>query len=95
VRDVEKAGALLVQAAAASQNTALEKAFAAFTGLTPAMRKAVLGSIEILDRRSAERRTPSAYRRPAAHDCATWQGGTREGAARRLVVASHLRRSTG
>lgn len=49
LRDPDKAEALLLAAAAASKNVALEKAIAAFTGLAPAMRKALVSSIEIMD----------------------------------------------
>lgn len=48
-RDPEKAETLLLTAAAASNNVTLEKAIAAFTGLAPAMRKALVSSIEIMD----------------------------------------------
>jgi len=41
---------MLMAAAAASQNSDLKKAVAAFTGLTPATRKALVGSIEVFDR---------------------------------------------
>jgi hypothetical protein len=49
-RDIDKAESVLMAAAASSRNTALEKAFAAFTSLSPAIRKALLGAIEVLDR---------------------------------------------
>jgi hypothetical protein len=48
-RDIDKAETMLMVAAAASKNTALEKAFAAFADLSPAMRKSLLGAIEVLD----------------------------------------------
>jgi hypothetical protein len=48
-RDLRRAEALLTAAAAASKNVAIGKAFAAFTGLMPTMRRALLASIEILD----------------------------------------------
>lgn len=49
VRDPAKADALLMAAAAASKNVALEKAIATFTGLAPAMRQALVASIEVMD----------------------------------------------
>src|SRR5690606_25980139 len=48
-RDPDKAEALLLAAAAASKNVALEKAIVAFMGLAPAMRKTLVSSIEIMD----------------------------------------------
>jgi len=48
-REIEKADSILMNAAADSKNTALEKAFAAFSSLSPAIRKSLLGAIEILD----------------------------------------------
>ena len=49
-RNVEKAEAILMDAAAASNNASLEKAFSVLTGLAPALRRTLLESIEILDR---------------------------------------------
>jgi hypothetical protein len=49
LRDVEKAHDMLMAAAEASRNSDLEKAVAAFIGLTPAIRKALVGSTEVLD----------------------------------------------
>jgi hypothetical protein len=48
-RDPAKAEDLLMAAGAASKNQILAKAIAAFTGLTPEMRKALVASIEIID----------------------------------------------
>ena len=48
-RDPAKAEAMLVEAASASKNKALTKAIAAFTALTPEMRKALVDAIEIID----------------------------------------------
>jgi hypothetical protein len=49
VREPAMADALLMSAAAASKNVALEKAIAAFTGLASAMRQALVASIEVMD----------------------------------------------
>jgi hypothetical protein len=49
-RDVKKAEALLSSAAAASENMELQSAIHAFQALTPQMRLALLGAVEILDR---------------------------------------------
>jgi len=48
-RDPAKAEAMLVAAAEASKNVSLAKAIAAFTALTPEMRKALVAAIEIID----------------------------------------------
>lgn len=48
-RDPETAEALLIKAAAASENEDLKKAVAAFTELSPAIRKALVSAIEVLD----------------------------------------------
>ena len=48
-RDVEQAESILLKAAHASQSASLRKAFSAFVGLVPALRHALLESIEILD----------------------------------------------
>jgi hypothetical protein len=48
-RDSAKAEAMLVQAGAASENAALAKAIAAFTALTPEIRKTLVAAIEIID----------------------------------------------
>jgi hypothetical protein len=48
-RNPEQADALLMVAAAASTNATIKAAVAAFTGLTPGMRKALVSSIEVLD----------------------------------------------
>jgi hypothetical protein len=48
-RDPAKAEDLLMAVGAASENQILGKAIAAFTGLTPEMRKALVASIEIID----------------------------------------------
>lgn len=48
-RDPTKAEAMLMEAAGASKNASLTKAFAAFTALTPEMRKALVTAIEIVD----------------------------------------------
>lgn len=48
-RDPAKAEAMLVEAAGASRNAALIKAISAFTALTPAMRKALIAAIEVID----------------------------------------------
>lgn len=48
-RDSDEAEKLLIAASASSDNKKLEKAFEAFNTLTPAMRKALIGSIEVLD----------------------------------------------
>jgi hypothetical protein len=48
-RNIDEAEKLLLAASASSDNKELEKAFEAFNALTPAMRKALIGSIEILD----------------------------------------------
>ena len=49
-RDPVKAEAILLKAGGASKNTALAKAIAAFTVLTPEMRSALVAAIEIIDR---------------------------------------------
>lgn len=49
-RDPEAAEALLMKAAAASESEDLKKAVAAFTELSPAIRKALVSAIEVLDR---------------------------------------------
>jgi hypothetical protein len=48
-RNPAKAEAMLVAAAAGCENQTLAKAIAAFTALTPEMRKALVASIEIID----------------------------------------------
>lgn len=48
-RDPGKAEAILMEVAGTSQNAALSQAFLAFTELTPAMRKALLDTVEVLD----------------------------------------------
>ncbi|MFG1466202.1 ABC-three component system protein [Xanthobacter sp. DSM 24535] len=48
-RDPQAADALLMKAAAASENEVLKKAVAAFTGLSSAIRKELVGAIEVLD----------------------------------------------
>ena len=48
-RDPEAAEALLIKAAAASENESLNKAVAAFTGLSPAIRKELVSGVEVLD----------------------------------------------
>lgn len=48
-RDPAKAEAMLLAAAEASKNASLAKAIAAFTALTPEMRKALVAAIEIID----------------------------------------------
>jgi len=48
-RDPEAAEVLLMKAAAASENEGLKKAVAAFTELSPAIRKALVSAIEVLD----------------------------------------------
>ena len=48
-RDPAKAEAMLMEAAKASKNASLAKAIAAFTALTPEMRKALVTAIEIID----------------------------------------------
>lgn len=48
-RDPEKAEALLMAAAEASTNTSIAPAIAAFTGLTPGLRKELLSAVDILD----------------------------------------------
>lgn len=48
-RDPEAAEALLMKAATASENEGLKKAVAAFTGLSPAIRKELVSAIEVLD----------------------------------------------
>lgn len=49
VRNPDQAEATLLEVATTSQNVALAAAFAAFKSLTPAMRKAMLGAVEVLD----------------------------------------------
>jgi hypothetical protein len=49
IRDPEAAEALLMKAAAASENESLKKAVAAFTGLRPAIRKELVSGVEVLD----------------------------------------------
>ena len=48
-RDPATAEAILAKAASVSKNSALVEAIAAFTGLTPAMRKALVSAIEVID----------------------------------------------
>ena len=48
-RNAEAAEELLMNAGAASQNAALEKAVSAFKSLTPSIRKELVGAIEVLD----------------------------------------------
>ena len=48
-RDPDRAEAMLVKAAAATQNKALSTAVAALTALTPEMHKALVAAIEIID----------------------------------------------
>jgi len=48
-RDPARAEAILMEMAATSQNASLALAFEAFTELTPAMRTALLGAVEVLD----------------------------------------------
>lgn len=48
-RDPAKAEAMLMTAAEASKNASLGKAIAAFTALTPEMRKALVAAVEIID----------------------------------------------
>ena len=48
-RDPSRAEAMLVEAGSTSENSALDKAIAAFSALTPEMRKALVASIEIID----------------------------------------------
>lgn len=48
-RNPEKAETLLMQAAAASKNATLKKAVAVFAALTPAIRKELVGAIDVLD----------------------------------------------
>ena len=49
IRHPAKAEAMLIEAASASKNKVLTKAIAAFTALTPEMRKAVVAAVEIID----------------------------------------------
>ena len=48
-RDCAKAEAILLEAASASKNKTLANAIAAFSALTPEMRKALVAAIEIID----------------------------------------------
>jgi hypothetical protein len=48
-RDAKKAEAMLMESVGGLQNKTLEKAIAAFTGLTPGMRRALVDAIEVLD----------------------------------------------
>lgn len=48
-RDAGAAEALLMKAGAESENQSLKKAVAAFTGLSPAIRKMLVAAIEVLD----------------------------------------------
>ena len=48
-RDPARADAMLVQAGSASRNMVLVQAFGAFKALTPEMREALVGAIEIID----------------------------------------------
>lgn len=49
IRDPEMADALLLKAAASSENQSLKAAIASFTDLSPAIRKELVASIEVLD----------------------------------------------